>query len=75
MGGKIIISLKECTKIEKEETHAHRKRTRSAVSTERTLELRQWCTTSRECSVRLDKGRKSESSQKDWRKTRPYCIL
>jgi hypothetical protein len=26
------------------------------------LSLRQWCTTSQECSVRLDKGRKSESS-------------
>jgi len=41
---------------------AHRKRARNALSKERTLELRQWCTTSRECSVRLDKGRKSESS-------------
>jgi hypothetical protein len=28
-----------CTKIEKEETHAHRKRARSALSTERKLEL------------------------------------
>jgi hypothetical protein len=28
-------------KIEKEETHAHRKRATSALSTERTLELRQ----------------------------------
>jgi len=33
--------LKNCTKIEKEETRAHRKRARSALSTERTLELRQ----------------------------------
>ena len=39
MGGKITTS-KNCTKIEKE-THAHRKRARSALSRERTLELRQ----------------------------------
>ena len=31
MGGKITINLKNCTKIEKEETHAHRKRARSAL--------------------------------------------
>jgi hypothetical protein len=30
---------KNCTKIEKEENHAHRKRARSALSRERTLEL------------------------------------
>ena len=58
-------SKKNCTNIEKEETHAHWKRARSALSRERKLELRQWCTTSRECSVRLDKGRKSESSQNE----------
>jgi len=46
---------KNCTKIEQEETHAHRKRARGALSRERTLELRQRCATSRECSVRLDK--------------------
>ena len=40
-GGKITISLKNCTKIENEETHAHRKRARSALSKERTLDLRQ----------------------------------
>jgi len=34
---------------------------RSALSRERTLEFRQWCTTSRECSVRLDKSSRSES--------------
>jgi len=45
----------------KEETHAHRKGARSALNRERTLELREWCTISRKCSVRLDKGRKSES--------------
>ena len=60
-------TYKNRTKREKEETLAHRTRARSALIRERTLELRQWCTTSRECSVRLDKGRKSESSQ-----TRPY---
>ena len=32
---------KNCTKIEKEETHAHRKRARSALSRERMLELGQ----------------------------------
>ena len=48
--------------MEKEETHAHRKRARSALSREGTLELRKWRTRSRECSVRLDNGRKSESS-------------
>jgi len=53
---------KNCTKIEKEETRAHRKRSRNALSRERTLELQQRCTTSQECSVRLDKGCKSESS-------------
>jgi hypothetical protein len=31
---------KNCTKIEKVETHAHRKRARSALTRERTLELR-----------------------------------
>jgi hypothetical protein len=40
MSGKITI-LKNCTKIEDEETHAHRKRAGRALSTERTLELRQ----------------------------------
>jgi len=40
----------------------HTGKDRSSLSRERTLELRQWCTTSRESSVRLDKGRKSESS-------------
>jgi hypothetical protein len=40
MGGKITVNLKNCTKIKKE-THAHRKRAGSALSTERTLELRQ----------------------------------
>ena len=39
MGGKITINVKNCTKIEKEETHAHRKRASSALSTERALEL------------------------------------
>jgi len=51
-----------CTKVEKEETHAHQKRARSAWSRERMLELQQWCTRSRECLVRLNKGHKSESS-------------
>jgi hypothetical protein len=42
VGGKIRINVKKnCTKIEKEETHAHNKRARSALSRERTLELRQ----------------------------------
>jgi len=41
MGGKITINLKKGTKIEKEETHAHRKKARRALSRERTLELRQ----------------------------------
>jgi hypothetical protein len=41
MGEKITINLKARTKIEKEETHAHRTRSRSALSKERTLELRQ----------------------------------
>jgi hypothetical protein len=41
MGGKIIIDFLNCTKIEKEETHGHRKRVRSALSRERMLELRQ----------------------------------
>jgi hypothetical protein len=40
MSGKIT-TLKNCTKIEKEETHAHRKRARSALSREMTLELQQ----------------------------------
>jgi hypothetical protein len=36
MRGKITINLKKnCTQIEKEETHAHRKRTRSALTTEK----------------------------------------
>jgi hypothetical protein len=42
MGGKITIILKKkSAKIEKEEAHAHRKRARSALSRERTLESRQ----------------------------------
>jgi hypothetical protein len=32
---------KNCTKIEKEETHAHHKRARSALNGERIIELRQ----------------------------------
>jgi hypothetical protein len=41
MGGKITINLiKNFTKTEKEETHAHRKIARSALSRERMLELR-----------------------------------
>jgi hypothetical protein len=39
IGGKFTINLKKCTKIEKEETHAHRKRAGSALSRERKLEL------------------------------------
>jgi hypothetical protein len=38
IGGKITTS-ENCTKIEKEGTHAHRKRGRSALIRERTLEL------------------------------------
>jgi hypothetical protein len=42
VGGKMTVELKKnCTKIQKEETHAHRKIARSALSRERTLELRQ----------------------------------
>jgi len=41
MGGKITINLKELHLNGKEDTHAQRKRARSALSTERTLELRQ----------------------------------
>jgi len=41
MGGKITINLKELHQNKKAETHAQRKSARSAVSRERTLELRQ----------------------------------
>jgi hypothetical protein len=41
MGRRITVNLKNCTKIEKYETYAHRKRARSALSRERTLELLQ----------------------------------
>jgi len=41
MGPEITTNFKNCTKIENEETHAHRKRARSALGRERTLELRQ----------------------------------
>jgi hypothetical protein len=41
MGGKITINLEELPKVEKEETHAHQKRARSALSTGRTLVLQQ----------------------------------
>jgi hypothetical protein len=65
MGGKITINLKELHKKRKEkEKHAYRKRARNALNTERTLELREWCTTFQECSVRLDKGRKSDFRRK-----------
>ena len=73
MGGKIQSTKKNCIKMEKEETRAHRKSARSALITERTLGLRQSCTTSRECSIRKDKGRKSESRKTNRRKTKPYC--
>jgi len=53
-------TYKTCTKIEKEETHAHWKRARSALGRETTLELRQRRTTSREHLAWLDKSRKSE---------------
>jgi len=39
MGGKITTNLKELHKIDKAETRAYRKRARSALSRERTLEL------------------------------------
>jgi len=45
------------------------KRSRSTLSTEMRLELRQWCTTSRECSVWIDKGRRPKTNR---RKIRPY---
>jgi len=61
-GGKITINLKEIRKIEKEKTHVHWKRARSAQSRERMLDMRQYCTISWGCSVRLNKGRKSELS-------------
>jgi hypothetical protein len=41
MGGKITINLKELHENRKNKTHAHRKRDRSAISREWTLELRQ----------------------------------
>jgi hypothetical protein len=41
MGGKITINLKKCTKTEKEETHAHRKRARNALNREGMLRLQQ----------------------------------
>jgi hypothetical protein len=42
MGGKNSQSTQNnCTKIEKEETCAHRKRARSTISRERVLELKQ----------------------------------
>jgi hypothetical protein len=42
MGGKITVNLKKnCTKVEKEETHAHWKRAGSALSREMRFELRQ----------------------------------
>ena len=40
-GWKNQSTYKNCTKIEKKETHAHRRRARSALIRERTLELRQ----------------------------------
>jgi len=67
---KLQSTQKNCAKIEKEETCAHRKRAGSALSRERTLELRQWCTTIRECSVRLNKGLKLTH-----RKKRPHCTV
>jgi len=68
--GKITINS---TKIEKEETHAHGKRARSALSKERTRELRQCCD-----SVAPQVG----SVRSDWtrvvklngRKTGPYSV-
>jgi hypothetical protein len=39
MGGKITINFKELHSNKKEETHAHRKRARSALSREMMLEL------------------------------------
>jgi hypothetical protein len=41
MGGKITIKLKELHKNRKIRTHEHQKRATSALSRERTLELRQ----------------------------------
>jgi len=35
------LTQKNCTKIEKEETHAHQERARSALGREKTLELQQ----------------------------------
>jgi hypothetical protein len=67
---------KNCTKIEKEETHTHRKRARSALSRERTLELRQWYTT-QVGSARFDSTGvvKVNRRKTNCRKTRPYCTF
>jgi hypothetical protein len=62
MGVKITTNLKKLHWNEKEGTCAHRKGARNALSTKRTLELRQWYTAIWEFSVRLDKCCKSESS-------------
>ena len=56
------------------ETHAHQKRAGSALSQERTLELRQWCTTSRECLFGLDKGRKVNRRKLNHRKRDPTVL-
>jgi hypothetical protein len=53
MGAEITINLKNCTKTEREETRTHWKRGRNALSRVKTLELRQWCTTTCKCSVQL----------------------
>jgi hypothetical protein len=58
----IKFTKKTYTETEKDETRAHRKRARSVLSRERTLELRNWWTAIWESPVRLGKGRNSESS-------------
>ena len=74
MGGKITTS-ENCTKLQKEETHAQQKRARSVLSGERMLELRQWCNTSWECSVRRNRGRKVTHRKTNHHKMRPYCTI
>jgi hypothetical protein len=67
---------KNCTKIVKEETRAHRKRPGSSLNTERTLELRDsdapQVGSARSDSARVVKVNRRKTKR---RKTRLYCTV
>jgi len=75
MGGKITVNLKKnCTKIEKEETHAHHKRARSALSKKGCLICKSDAPQFRSAWSDSTRVVKVNRHKMKCRKMRPYCI-